>query len=85
MGNLISDNSWWSGGGISLFAAGSPTISGNVIRGNTADQGGGISLANSASGTLIVQNLIVENSANNGGGIYTGVESRRGGEQHHRE
>ena len=66
------------GAGISLFAAGSPTISGNIIRENTATgvspcaQGGGIYAVNQ-SDALIVNNLITGNSAGCGGGIYWGV------------
>jgi len=74
--NVIAENVMTSadGGGISLFAAGTPTISGNLIRGNTATglspcaAGGGISLVNQ-SDALIVQNLIIGNRAGCGGGV----------------
>jgi parallel beta-helix repeat protein len=80
--NVISENFMGSanGGGISLFAAGTPTIKGNTIRGNTATglspcaEGGGISLVN-VSDAVIVQNLIAGNSAGCGGGIFWLVPS----------
>jgi hypothetical protein len=75
--NLIADN-WLAdgnGGGISLFAAGSPVVRNNVIARNSASgQGGGIWLAN-RSDALIVQNLIFANSAGEGGGVYWLVPS----------
>jgi hypothetical protein len=75
-GNTIVNNEWPSGdgGGIELNAAGSPTISNNVISGNIAtgvspaSQGGGIAMFND-SDALIVENLISNNSAGEGGGI----------------
>jgi len=75
--NVIADNSLsgGNGGGISLFAAGSPVIRNNVIARNSvsglspAAQGGGIWIVNQ-SDALIVQNVIVENSAGEGGGVY---------------
>jgi nitrous oxidase accessory protein NosD len=75
--NVIVGNSWdsSSGGGITLFAAGAPTIMGNVIRANSVyDAGGGIWIVNH-SDALIVQNLIVDNRAARGGGIYWSVPS----------
>jgi parallel beta-helix repeat protein len=54
---------------ISLFGAGNPFIFDNVISGNTASsEGGGISMANTSDAD-IVQNLVVYNSAFQGGGI----------------
>jgi hypothetical protein len=81
-GNVIADNSLTggNGGGISLFAAGTPLIRNNVIARNSvsgvspAAQGGGIWIVNQ-SDALIVQNLIVGNSAGEGGGIYWLVPS----------
>jgi parallel beta-helix repeat protein len=81
-GNVIADNSLTGGdgGGISLFAAGAPVIRNNVISGNSvsglfpAAQGGGIWIVNQ-SDALIVQNLIVGNSAGEGGGVYWLVPS----------
>lgn len=82
LNNIISNNSISSGdgGGISLFSAGTPTIQGNIISGNSASglspcaQGGGIVIAQFgnalSANALIVQNLIVNNSAGCGGGIY---------------
>ena len=77
LGNTISQNSWLSGngGGISLFAAGTPTIANNMITGNTAtgvspaSQGGGIYIVNQ-SDALILQNVILNNYAGEGDGIY---------------
>lgn len=77
IGNLIENNSSsGSGGGITLFAAGTPTLRNNVIRGNSAQagQGGGIWIVND-SDALIVQNLIYNNTASQGGGIYLTVPS----------
>lgn len=78
--NIISNNFWRSGhgGGIRLSGAGNPTIRGNVITGNTAtgihpaSSGGGIDIVNSSE-SLIVQNLIANNSAGKGGGISWSV------------
>jgi hypothetical protein len=63
-----------------MNAAGTPTIKNNIIRGNTATgvspaaQGGGISMVND-SDPLILQNLIYNNTAGQGSGIYFGVPS----------
>lgn len=65
VGNTISNNSSETGGGISLFAAGTPVIRNNVIRQNSS----GISLYNQ-SDAAIIQNLIVENSRE---AIYSAV------------
>jgi parallel beta-helix repeat protein len=80
IGNTIENNTWGSGngGGIALFAAGTPTLKNNIIRGNVATgvspaaQGGGISIVND-SDAIIVQNLIYNNTAGQGSGIYFGV------------
>jgi hypothetical protein len=73
--NLIADNASSDGGGISLFAAGDPTIRGNEIRDNVAaHEGGGISLVN-RSDALIAQNVIHGNVALEGGGLYWLVPS----------
>lgn len=74
--NFISNNSWnGSGAGVWLNGSGAPTIKDNVITDNTASclctggsRGGGISITN-FTGVSIVQNLIVGNSADQGGGI----------------
>jgi len=68
--NLIADNECHGGGGISLFAAGTPTIFGNEIHGNRVIQDGGGMAFSSVSEALIVQNLIYDNSAGQGGGIW---------------
>ncbi len=70
--NTIENNSWSSsdGGGMTLFAAGTPTLENNIIQGNSAyDQGGGIWIVNE-SNAVIVQNLIYNNTAAQGSGIY---------------
>jgi len=80
--NVIENNILFggNGAGISLFAAGTPTISGNIIRRNKASglspcaQGGGLWIVNQ-SDALIVNNLITGNSAGCGGGIYWLVPS----------
>jgi hypothetical protein len=80
--NFIADNSLTGGdgGGISLFAAGAPVIRNNWIVRNSvsgvspAARGGGIHMVNQ-SDALIVQNLIVGNSAGEGGGVYWLVPS----------
>jgi serine protease len=73
-GNLITDNQSSSdGGGIALFAAGSPVVSNNVISNNSTPSfggGGGISLVNESS-ALVVNNIIVGNRSNRGGGLYS--------------
>jgi parallel beta-helix repeat protein len=80
IGNTIAGNflNSGSGAGISLYAAGTPTIENNTISGNTATglspQGGGIWIVDH-SDALIVQNLIVNNTAGQGGGVYFLVPS----------
>jgi parallel beta-helix repeat protein len=80
IGNTISGNSWTSGngGGIDLSSAGTPMIMNNTISHNLATgvfgatpeaTGGGISVDNNTAATLI-QNLVINNSADWGGGIY---------------
>ncbi len=77
IGNTIQNNNWVSsnGGGITLFAAGTPTLKNNIIDGNVADsegEGGGI-LIESESNAVIVQNLVYNNSAGQGSGIFFNV------------
>jgi hypothetical protein len=77
LNNVISGNSWSSssGGGVTLFAAGTPLLKNNFITNNTAfSQGGGVWIVN-RSDASIVQNIIVGNSAGSGGGIYWLVPS----------
>ncbi len=61
------------GGGISLFAAGTPVILGNVIIGNRAkgcgDEGRSIAMVNYSDAT-IVGNIVVKNEADEGGGVF---------------
>lgn len=77
LNNVISGNSWSSssGGGVTLFAAGTPLLKNNFITNNTAfSQGGGVWIVN-RSDASIVQNIIVGNSAGSGGGVYWLVPS----------
>ncbi|GJM10153.1 MAG: hypothetical protein DHS20C11_24290 [Lysobacteraceae bacterium] len=72
--NQIVGNTAGHGGGIRLFGAGYPEIRGNSIIQNVATRadhswgGGGIDMVN-LSDALIVQNLIVGNTAYRGGGV----------------
>src|SRR5262249_61430874 len=68
-----------SGGGITMFAAGTPVLKNNFITNNTAySQGGGIWIVN-YSDASIVQNVIAGNRAGTGGGIYWMVPSGQRG------
>lgn len=72
IGNEIGNNTWpGSGAGISLFAAGTPTIADNFIYNNNTEGGGGggISMVND-SAAVVVQNLFFGNMAAEGTGIY---------------
>ena len=77
LGNIMAGNfmSSANGGGVALFAAGTPTIRGNLISGNTATglspcaEGGGLWLVNDSDAS-IVQNVIAGNAACCGGGIF---------------
>jgi hypothetical protein len=71
--NVISGNTHTqAAGGVGLFAAGTPTISGNVIKNNVGWQGGGISMFND-SDALITNNIVVGNQGAQGGGVYVSV------------
>jgi serine protease len=73
LNNIIIGNTHESGaGGVALFAAGTPTISGNVIKDNVGWSSGGMSLENVSDAT-ITNNIIVRNQGNQGGGIYVSV------------
>lgn len=80
IGNVIENNITISGngGGIEVNAAGTPTLENNIITGNSASglspasDGGGIYIIND-SNALILQNLIYNNTAPQGSGIYFGV------------
>ena len=70
--NTISNNSpigcsGHAGGGIDVFATGSPEITNNTITGNVADFGGGVSL-NSAGTAVLSNNRISGNTGTSGGG-----------------
>jgi hypothetical protein len=78
--NVISDNVSRYGGGIGLSGAGTPIVKRNIIKGNSVGGqggglvggGGGIWIEANTAG-LIVQNLIIGNQANEGGGLFLGV------------
>jgi parallel beta-helix repeat protein len=82
LANTITNNSIIDsdGGGIALNAAGTPTIRGNTISGNSASgrshpaHGGGISMINQ-SDAFVLQNIIVGNISDEGGGVYALVPS----------
>jgi hypothetical protein len=70
--NVITNNSTPSdGGGIKLFSGGTPVVRENLIGWNSGSSGGGISMGNYTD-ALIVNNIIVSNTATGGkgGGIY---------------
>jgi hypothetical protein len=72
MGNVIENNtSSGDGGGLILNGAVSTTLKNNIIRGNmvTFGQGGGIWIVNYTN-VVMVQNLIYNNTAMQGSGIY---------------
>jgi len=78
LSNLIADNTananGGDGGGGLVLLGGSPQIMNNTIIGNDAgdplvSQGGGILMTNDTNAT-IVQNVIVNNAAGQGGGIF---------------
>ena len=66
IGNTITENSAFSGGGIIATATG--TISDNVITGNSARTGGGIRTVNPSGGLMIQRNQVIDNHATNGNG-----------------
>jgi parallel beta-helix repeat protein len=71
-GNVITNNNLNAGGGgfgggIYVYDFSQPTIRNNVIKGNTAYNGGGIAISSSL-GTVVVQNLIANNTS-----LYTGA------------
>jgi hypothetical protein len=70
MGNAVTDNSAFLGGGICCMNYSSPTIVGNIVASNSATgYGGGISLHGNSL-PAIRSNTIFANSAAQGGGIY---------------
>lgn len=60
------------GGGIMLNGGGSVLIENNLISGNSSyNAGGGIAMFNDvSSGTIVVQNLIMNNNSMSGSGVY---------------
>jgi hypothetical protein len=78
IGNVISGNdggNGFGGGGISVDAGGTPTIMNNIIRNNTVETSGGAITTFNGTDALIVQNLIYNNNAPQGPGIYFLVPS----------
>lgn len=72
IGNTISGNDGTLGtgaGGISLFAVGPVLIKNNYISNNRGFEGGGIGARSLTPSVQIIQNVIVGNSAADGGGI----------------
>jgi len=75
IGNVIQNNSWpsSSGGGISLWAAGTGAvlIKNNLFIGNTCyGSGTAIEMSNIVSGTVIVQNVFTGNNSPNGATVF---------------
>jgi Right handed beta helix region len=74
IGNEIAGNTASEGGALSLFAAGTPLIRNNILRDNVSTGssflfgGGAISMVNQSDADII-QNLIIGNRANLGGGL----------------
>jgi hypothetical protein len=60
--NTISNNSYTTGAGISLFASGPALIRGNTIKGNNATINGVVISISNSSPAKIIQNLIVDNT-----------------------
>jgi parallel beta-helix repeat protein len=76
--NVITQNFATHGGGIAVTGSGSPLVTGNLISNNSAsDDGGGIAVFNISSTTgVIANNVIADNSANRGPGIYLSASER---------
>ena len=79
IGNVITNNAASSGGGIALEGAANPLVKNNLITANTArglfssgpaSPGGGI-YSEGSYNDFITQNVIYNNSADQGGGIYS--------------
>jgi parallel beta-helix repeat protein len=76
---IVSNSIPGNGGGIQLFASGTPIIRENLIGWNSGSSGGAIAIANYGDATII-NNVIVSNTASgSGGGIYTLVPLGRRG------
>lgn len=84
-GNLIQNNTSNFGGGVGVFSA-SPLLENNIIHSNVANasfsasQGGGIWMEDGISG-IIVQNLVYNNTASQGSGIYLSASADTPGAQ----
>ena len=81
IGNTISANKNDFGGGVALFASGTPTLLNNRIFGNTAPYYGGGLYAVNQSDASVVQNLVYSNTAQLGGGMYFLIPSGTRGPQ----
>ncbi len=69
IGNTITDNLSFYGGGIALFGGGAVTVEDNVISDNSAGGDGGGLWIDGNSSALVAQNIVSGNSAIDGGGI----------------
>lgn len=68
--NVITGNTTTGDGGGVCIANSGPTYTANVISGNTAgSQGGGLTMQQGGNGARIYDNVIINNSANYGGGF----------------
>jgi Abnormal spindle-like microcephaly-assoc'd, ASPM-SPD-2-Hydin len=77
LSNLITNNSLneaGTGGGINMMFDGSPVVQNNIISSNSIEagsgEGGGVFIAGPS--VTMIQNLIINNSAGQGGGIFLG-------------
>jgi len=68
-GNMVTNTSNLGGGGIGAFMSW-PAMACNVISGNSARVGGGICLTNNGATSIVTNNSVLANSADQGGGIY---------------
>ena len=78
IGNVISGNdggNGFGGGGISIDVGGTTIIRNNIIKNNTVETSGGAITLFNDSDAIIVQNLIFNNHAPQGTGIYFLVPS----------
>jgi parallel beta-helix repeat protein len=66
---IVGNFSATMGGGISLFAAGAPTIDRNLIAENTANEGGALAFGNT-SDAMVTNNLMIRNIAGFGGAMW---------------
>jgi uncharacterized repeat protein (TIGR01451 family) len=67
--NIFVNNSATYGGGL-FMQGGTPLIRNNTFYLNSADYGGGLYIGYSNFGSSIISNILVNNTAGSGGGIY---------------